>query len=81
MDGGWKPDARSVNVADLQATAAGSNPTTANYDPQQGSWTLAVSGTQRINLSYAVHLTARAHSLAGLIFSTVSSMAMRSIWS
>ncbi|MGA8442409.1 MAG: hypothetical protein WB762_16285 [Candidatus Sulfotelmatobacter sp.] len=27
------------------------------YHPQQGSRALAVSGTQRINLSYAVHLT------------------------
>jgi hypothetical protein len=57
MDGGSKPDARSVNVADLQATAGDNKPIAAKYDPQKGSWTLAVSGTQRINLSYVVHLT------------------------
>jgi len=57
MDGGSKPDARSVNVADLQATAADGKPIPANYDPQKGSWALAASGTQRINLSYVVHLT------------------------
>jgi predicted metalloprotease with PDZ domain len=56
MDGGSKPDARSANVADLQVTAADGKPINANYDPQQGNWTLAVSRTQRINLSYAVHL-------------------------
>ena len=56
MDGGSKPDVRSANVADLQASSNEGKPITASYDPQRGSWTLATLGAQRINLSYAVYL-------------------------
>jgi hypothetical protein len=56
MDGGSKPDVRSANVADLQATSAEGKPITASYDPQHGSWMLSISGAQQINLSYVVHL-------------------------
>jgi predicted metalloprotease with PDZ domain len=56
MAEGFKPDARSANVADLKVTSIDGEPLSAKYNQQQAQWTLPEPGAQQIHLSYAVHL-------------------------